>query len=271
MKVLEHDCLGRIHTMFTPITKIFNSYDFSHEGINDEPTLEEIANEWDKNVFDRARELEAGIDDTYFQTIIPYTINKLRELVSPQSKILDVGCGLGYLTNTISQSGYDIIGIDISGQTINYARVTFPNIRFRHSSIVEFSKENRNRFDFCIVNMVLHNLVDINCNLLALNELLKSGGYVIASIPNPEGWFNRHPNIDKSYNFEDGTPGVYKIPFKIRRGTPHKSNITYIHRPIPIYNHLVKDAGFKLMSSESPKLQDGCIDSDLLFCVWQKE
>jgi 2-polyprenyl-3-methyl-5-hydroxy-6-metoxy-1,4-benzoquinol methylase len=236
-----------------------------------EPTIDEIAYEWNQNVPERAYELESRIDNTYLNIIVPYILNKLGRIARPQSKILDIGCGLGHLTNTIAENGYyNIVGIDIAQDAIDYAKDSFPLIKFEQKSIIEFSNKNRTMFDICIVNMVLHNLGDIEDNLSALYDLLQVGGYVIASIPDPEFWFNKHPNFNKNYFFEYETQYIYKIPFKIRSGVPHPSYITYFHRPVSKYNQLIKRAGFKLVSSGHPKLHDNREDQDLLFCLWQK-
>lgn len=236
-----------------------------------EPTLDEIASEWNQNVSERAHELSANIDNTYLKVITPNILDALNKYVPLGAKVLDLGCGLGHLTNLISKNNYDVIGIDVAEKAIDYAKTSFSNTKFEHASILDFSLKNKTLFDVCIANMVLHNLVEIEKNLFAINRMLRTGGYVIASIPNPELWFNSHPNINKEYFFEYDTDNVYKIPFKIRLGAIHPSPITYIHRPIFQYTQLIKHAGFKVIVSENPSLQNGKQDKDLLFCIWQKQ
>lgn len=241
------------------------------ENVQLEPTLTEIANEWNCNVYTRAQELETKIDKTYLTVIVPFVLDTLHKLVSIEAKTLDVGCGLGHITGLISRNGYDVTGIDVAEKAIEYAKKTFTDTKYCCASIIGFSEENEENFDACVVNMVLHNLVDIKNNLLALNRILKAGGYVIASIPDPQYWFNKHHNLNTEFYFDYNTSSVYKIPFKIRRGSIHPSPITYIHRPIYQYNQLIKDAGFTVKTSQHPTLSNGKLDTDILFCIWRKQ
>jgi|CXWL01.1.fsa_nt_gi 2-polyprenyl-3-methyl-5-hydroxy-6-metoxy-1,4-benzoquinol methylase len=235
-----------------------------------EPTIDEIAAEWNCNVSTRAHELEAEIDNTYISVIVPHFKNTLYRFAPPKAKILDVGCGLGYLTNLMANEGFEVAGIDIAEKAIDYAKIKFPATKFDCTNIIEFSKKNAGMFDICVANMVLHNLVDLNANLLAMYKLLKNGGDVIASIPNPKLWFIKHiHNEDFQYAYDNNE--VYKVPFKIRDGATHPSLITYIHRPISLYNQIIENAGFEVVESKHPRLGNGQEDQDLLFCVWRKK
>jgi SAM-dependent methyltransferase len=55
------------------------------------------------------------------------------ETKAPCDSILDIGYGLGYLTNEIARycrNEYQVIGMDISPTAIDKARKLFPNLRF---------------------------------------------------------------------------------------------------------------------------------------------
>ena len=43
------------------------------------------------------------------------------ERVKPQSKILDVGCGAGFLTNQLALAGHKVCGMDLSGESLAVA------------------------------------------------------------------------------------------------------------------------------------------------------
>jgi len=255
--------------MFTYDEKILDSYDLSSRDYPSEPTLDEIANEWNRNVPTRAKEFETEIDFTYLNVIVPKIQDALRRLALPKARVLDIGCGLGYLTNIVSKGGYDITGIDVAEKAIEYAHANYPGIGFEHTSIVEFSWNHIELFDVHIANMILHNLVDINNNLSAMFRLLKKGGFVIASIPDPKLWFGKHVK-DQNLRFEYEINKIYKVSFKIRQGIIHPSPITYIHRSLSEYNRLIENAGFDVIESEHPRQKNGWPDQDLLFCVWMK-
>lgn len=52
----------------------------------------------------------------------PWILNKLRELLPADCKILDVGCGGGLLSNELARQGYRVTGIDLSPGSLHVAR-----------------------------------------------------------------------------------------------------------------------------------------------------
>src|SRR5215207_9881376 len=50
--------------------------------------------------------------------------------VTPQTRILDVGCGNGCITAQIAQTGATVVGIDLDESYVALARSDYPNIRF---------------------------------------------------------------------------------------------------------------------------------------------
>lgn len=52
---------------------------------------------------------------------IPWILSKIRELGSPGHKVLDVGCGGGFLTNDFAKRGFQVTGVDLSGESLRIA------------------------------------------------------------------------------------------------------------------------------------------------------
>lgn len=44
------------------------------------------------------------------------------ERLGAKSKVLDVGCGAGFLTNELSLAGHDVSGVDLSGESLEVAK-----------------------------------------------------------------------------------------------------------------------------------------------------
>ena len=61
----------------------------------------------------------------------PLNLQRLNQWLSPDSRILDFGCGYGRSLGELSKSGYrNLIGIDFSPAMITAARARFPEITF---------------------------------------------------------------------------------------------------------------------------------------------
>src|SRR3954464_8524631 len=72
----------------------------------------------------------------YEATLVPFTqlgyeLVAETQLVGPDKKVLDIGCGPGVFTARHARAGADVIGIDFSEQMIRTAKDQFPQIDFR--------------------------------------------------------------------------------------------------------------------------------------------
>lgn len=58
------------------------------------------------------------------KTKIPWVLEKIRASTSVQTglKVLDVGCGAGFLSNRLSEEGFDVHGIDVSEESLYVAQ-----------------------------------------------------------------------------------------------------------------------------------------------------
>jgi trans-aconitate methyltransferase len=72
----------------------------------------------------------------------------------PGERILDLGCGTGYLTNTIAASGAVVAGIDNSPEMINRAKAQYPQLEFKVQDAAGFYFDEH--FNAIFSNAVLH-------------------------------------------------------------------------------------------------------------------
>ena len=80
----------------------------------------------------------------------------LVELLKPQAgeRILDLGCGTGYLTSIIANSGASVVGIDNSIEMVTKAKTEYPELEFQVQSADNFHFEEK--FNAIFSNAVLH-------------------------------------------------------------------------------------------------------------------
>ncbi|MCL2441304.1 MAG: class I SAM-dependent methyltransferase [Treponema sp.] len=211
-------------------------------------------NPWDENAAYRQKELESRGDRTYWELLVPLFRDDIKKIAS-ECNVLDVGCGLGFLTKEIANYVKNIIGIDASSRSIEYAKRDFANnIEFCNLSILDFQKENSNlQFNICIANMVFHNISNLEENINAISKLLVKNGYLIFSIPHPAFWYSTRKYI-KSDIFEYDKEEEYEVPFKIQGHAEHPYRISYYHRSIDRYSKILQMNNFEITRQKEPFL-----------------
>src|ERR1700751_2130862 len=94
----------------------------------------------------------------------------------PGERILDLGCGDGFLTRRIAQSGATIVGVDSSPQMVAVAREHGAEARVASGESLPFDQE----FDAVFSNAALHWMSDHDAVLRGVYRALKPGGRFVA-------------------------------------------------------------------------------------------
>ncbi len=104
--------------------------------------------------------------------------------ISPGMHVLELGCGTGYYTKELLQSGARICAIDISPDLLAIAR---SNIHAERVSFVQANAYSMgfedNLFDSVVGSSVLHHL-DIDRAMHEVFRVLKPGGQIVFTEPN---------------------------------------------------------------------------------------
>jgi trans-aconitate methyltransferase len=101
-------------------------------------------------------------------------VEELRAL--PHERILDLGCGDGYLTRRIAESGAAVVGVDSSPEMIAAAKNLGVDARYASGDDLPFEQE----FDAVFSNAALHWMNDQDAVLKGVYRALKPGGRVVA-------------------------------------------------------------------------------------------
>ncbi len=97
---------------------------------------------------------------------------QIKNLIEPNSNIIDVGCGTGRFSFSIADKCRYVLGIDLSSSNIDRANQTLsknPNkkISFQHKSIGEIISDGQEHFNYAVLTYVIHEVnVDERVKLL---------------------------------------------------------------------------------------------------------
>lgn len=110
--------------------------------------------------------------------------------------VLDIACGTGYGTKFLSARAKSCIGIDISADSVAYAKEKFSvnNVEFKEGSITKIPLEDKSIDVLVSFETIEH--VDDEAQNLAMKEykrVLKDDGILFISSPNIDCW-DHNPN-----------------------------------------------------------------------------
>lgn len=109
-----------------------------------------------------------------------------RNLQGEHLRIIDVGCGRGWMTNLLTQFG-SCEGLDPVAPVISHARSLFTSLTFHVGDPHSFgSLETYGKYDVLVASEVLEHVVNKESFLLACRALLKLGGLMCISTPRAE-------------------------------------------------------------------------------------
>jgi SAM-dependent methyltransferase len=129
---------------------------------------------WAKTKYANRRKLQrciAILDE------INYALGQVRE-----PRILDIGCGDGWLTSIVSHFG-PTTGIDLSNDAVEQARRRYPGVTFEAADLTQYQHSGE-LFDIVISQEVIEHLEDPASHLAMIHRLLKPNGCLILTTPN---------------------------------------------------------------------------------------
>ena len=99
------------------------------------------------------------------------------------SKILEIGSGLGYLTYSLVKAKYNATGLDLSQTAVDSAKETFGD-HYVCVNLHEYAVTNEGTYDIIILTEVIEHIYKPVEFIVSIMKLLKPSGLVIITTPN---------------------------------------------------------------------------------------
>lgn len=127
---------------------------------------------------------------------------KIARLISPEARVLDVGCGTGVVSEIIQNiANVKIVGIEPDSDRVNKAKERGLDVKLGLLD-EKFITEN-GKFDYVIFADVLEHLENPSNIMHLAIKTLNPGGSIIASVPNVAHWFVRLDLIRGRFDYQD--------------------------------------------------------------------
>lgn len=219
-------------------------------------SLREVAQEWDAAVGRRHRQIVEGQDLSFWYVLLE-AIERLGTRCRWDS-VLDVGCGSGVLTKRLAESSRKVVGLDVSGVSIDIAQRhcgNLQNLQFVHTPVENFARSHQDEFDVVIANMMLMTTPNLASTLEAIASVLRTGGHLVFTITHPCFWPYYWGYADEPW-FHYSESMLIEGPLAISHDSGTPPVTTHAHRPVSLYIEELLGHGLCIESLMEPMPSD---------------
>ena len=143
-----------------------------------------MENEWDKVAEEFSQKTIGEIGGVHRQTVIGPNILRVVNELLPGAKVLDLGCGEGYVSRLIADKQVEIVGVDFSKKLIDIARKRNTPGKLSVADICKPLSVGNN-FDLVISSMVLMDIENLDMGFKNAYNALKPGGSLLIFVSHP--------------------------------------------------------------------------------------
>ena len=171
-------------------------------------------------------------------------------------KVLDVGCGTGYLSKQASNRGALVTGVDLSERMIEIARANHPSIDFRVDSCTELRTVADAQFDIVIANYVLMDTPELDETMHTFRRVLRSEGLAVLVFSHPCFPQGRA----QVATGKEGVSYTWRFSYFERQRCVDPpwghftSDFIWFHRPLSDYWKAFRSEGFLVLEFEEPRV-----------------
>lgn len=239
--------------------------------------VDRIREQWERNA-EAFSSLIDGKGTPHHTKILNPCVERLLGDVK-NKRLLDAGCGEGYLARYYAKKGANVTAIDLSQHLIQTSKRLSEQegveIEHRVDNICQMKTIPDNTFDIVLSNLVLLNVPCLDDAMREFQRVLKMGGVLVFSIVHPAfnfygpgSWELEEKDSDTKRRvglyfkvdryFEEKE---YEHYWKSKQGERFPGPISFFHRTLSTYLNSMARTGFQLIEFAEPQP----IDNDEFF------
>ena len=194
------------------------------------PLETEIGSYYEAEDYISHSDTSKGLFNSIYQNVRKFTLKSkvalIQRYTSSNSRLLDIGCGIGAFLHEASNAGFDVTGVEPSMNARNLARDKYGLTVFDANYLIGIED---NSFDVVTMWHVLEHVYDLPGTLEFIERVLKTAGKAVIAVPNVNAF------EAKMYGFEWAG---YDVPRHLYHFSPD-----FIEK-------LFSDFGFKLIKKQ---------------------
>jgi len=188
-----------------------------------------------------------GDDDSFYRRLAPFLQTEIGDDLEGR-RVLDLGCGHGWLGARLAAAGADVLGVDGSRALIRQAQTAHPQLTWQVQDLTEPVPDSWGRFEVVIAHMVLMGIPDLQVLLDGVCRLLVQDGTFVFTILHPS-FFNQ-PIVETPPHRWVRAVGGYldHQTWNIDSFGGH----SHYHRPLTWYIQQLLNHGFVISGIDEP-------------------
>jgi ubiquinone/menaquinone biosynthesis C-methylase UbiE len=206
--------------------------------------IEDLRNSWNDNSIDWNKNYNE-FGDSLRKYAAPYELIKDMLEIENGNKVLDAGCGSGYLSCLLAKDGSDVTGVDFSRKQLMLAHDRAKNfnlkINFINNDLNELVSLKDNYFDRVVSLTVFSNIPTIRLACSQIYRVLKQGGIFLLIEIHPCFSMQGFMKIKSVWDSQRFDEILYWAVDNYFNSTAVKTNYSSMPSPTISFRHTLSD------------------------------